>query len=145
MAGYFSFHKMITTPFVKVLYFVGFIALTAAGIGLAAWAAMGLRSTALPTRLGLYYIAIGLAALTIGNLAWRAICELWIVLFNIHTLLASVGPEMKTNYRHNELATEDIQPEARYEKVQSEQKSETVKPDKQPYGVTRPASVLGLS
>src|SRR6266699_2479165 len=121
MAGYFSFHKMITTPFVKVLYFVGFIALTAAGIGLAAWAAMGLRSTALPTRLGLYYIAIGLAALTIGNLAWRAICELWIVLFNIHTLLASVGPEMKTNYRHNELATEDIQPEARYEKVQSEQ------------------------
>ena len=145
MAGYFSFNKMITTSFVKVLYFLGFITLTGAGIGLAVWAALGLRSAALPVRQGLYYIAIGVGALIIGNLAWRVICELWVVLFNIHALLASTGPEIRNTYRQREPVASDIQQEAIYEKVQSESKSETVKPDQQPYGATRPASVLGLT
>src|SRR5437899_9610510 len=97
MAGYFSFHKIIATPFIKAVYFLGFVALTVAGIGFAVWSVMGLRSGALPTRMGVNYIAIGAGILIVGNLAWRVICETWILLFNIHTLLASIDRGFKHN------------------------------------------------
>ena len=35
MSGYFSFQKLITPRFVKVIYVVGLMAITAGGIGLA--------------------------------------------------------------------------------------------------------------
>jgi hypothetical protein len=37
--------------------------------------------------MGVYYIAIGVGAVIIGNLVWRVLCEIWIVLFNIHNML----------------------------------------------------------
>ena len=91
MPGYFSFQKLITPRFVKFIYVVGLMALTAGGIGLAVAAGWGLRSATLPTRLGLYYIAIGAGVVIVGNLVWRVLCEIWIVLFNIHNLLGVIA------------------------------------------------------
>ena len=79
MPGYFSFQKLITPRFVKFIYVVGLMAVTAGGIGLAIGAGLGLRSATLSTRMGVYYIAIGVGAVIIGNLVWRVLCEIWIV------------------------------------------------------------------
>ncbi|HEY2963876.1 MAG TPA: DUF4282 domain-containing protein [Pyrinomonadaceae bacterium] len=43
MGAYFSFERMITTSFVKVVYFLGFLLLTVAGVGLIVWAGLQLN------------------------------------------------------------------------------------------------------
>jgi len=75
--GYFSFDKMITPAFVKVLYFLGFLALTAAGVGLAVWAGMQLNDATISRSLGWRYVALGVAAVVVGNIVWLVFCELW--------------------------------------------------------------------
>ncbi|HKY29384.1 MAG TPA: DUF4282 domain-containing protein [Pyrinomonadaceae bacterium] len=88
--GYFSFDRMITTTFVKVLYFLGFIAISAAGVALAVWAGMKLNDATIPRDLGWRYVATGVAMVTLGNIVWRVFCELWVVLFGIHSELVSI-------------------------------------------------------
>ena len=90
MGGYFAFERMITTTFVKVVHFLGFLALTAAGIALAVWAAMQLNDATISRALGWRYVALGAALVLVGNIAWRVFCELWVVLFGIHSELVSV-------------------------------------------------------
>src|SRR5262245_40909870 len=88
--GYFSFERMITTTFVKVLYFLGFIAITAAGVALVVWAGMKLNDASIARDLGWRYVAAGLAMVTLGHIVWRVFCELWVVLFGIHSELVSI-------------------------------------------------------
>jgi Domain of unknown function (DUF4282) len=90
MGGYFSFDRMITPTFVKVIYFIGFVALTIAGVGLAVWAGMQLNDATISRSLGWRYVAMGVAAVVVGNIVWRVFCELWVVLFGIHAELTSV-------------------------------------------------------
>ena len=52
MSTYFSFQKCITTSFVKAIHFLGFLALTAGGIGFAGWAGMRLYEANIPRALG---------------------------------------------------------------------------------------------
>ena len=89
MSAYFSFERMITTSFVKVVYFLGFLLLTAAGIGLMVWAGLQLNDATIDRSLGWRYVALGAAILIVGNVVWRVACELWVVLFNIHDELVS--------------------------------------------------------
>ena len=90
MGSYFSFERMITPSFVKVVYFLGFIALTAAGVALAVWAGMQLNDATIDRMLGWRYVAYGVALVVVGNIIWRVFCELWVVLFGIHEELVSV-------------------------------------------------------
>jgi len=131
MPGYFSFQKLITPPFVKFIYVVGLLAMTAGGIGLAIWAGMGLRSATLPTRTGIYYIAIGAGLAILGNLVWRVLCEIWIVLFNINNLLGSIVSETRHVPVQQELPDEERRVEFR--------------PEQEAPVTGHPASVLGLS
>ena len=135
MPGYFSFQKLITPRFVKFIYVLGFVALTAGGIGLAGWAGYGLRSATMPTRMGWYYIAIGAGAVILGNLVWRVLCEIWIVLFNIHNLLGSIASETHAPVQR-ELSSAEPVVESRQSLAQYERDA----------GVTgHPTSVLGLT
>lgn len=95
--GYFSFERMITTTFVKVLYFLGFIAITAAGVALAIWAGMKLNDAAISRDLGWRYVAAGVGMVVLGNILWRVFCELWVVLFDIHSELASIRYALNLN------------------------------------------------
>lgn len=97
MGAYFSFERMITTAFVKVMYFIGFVALTAAGVALAVWAGMQLNDARIDRALGWRYVAAGVALLVVGNIVWRVFCELWVVLFGIHSELISMRYALNLN------------------------------------------------
>lgn len=90
MGAYFSFERMITTSFVKVVYFLGFLALTAAGVGLMVWAGLQLNDATIDRQLGWRYVALGAAILIVGNIVWRVACELWVVLFGIYDELVAM-------------------------------------------------------
>jgi hypothetical protein len=141
MAGYFSFQKLITPRFVKFIYVVGTIALTAGGIGLATWAGLGLRSATLPTRMGVNYIAIGAGLAIVGNLVWRVLCEIWIVLFNIHNLLGSIERETRQVPAESELR--ELHSEEH--RVVRQDVTQPVTPSERDRVAQHPASVLGLT
>ena len=90
MGGYFSFERLITERFVKALYFLGFLLLTSGGIGLAIWAGLRLHDASISRQVGWRYVAMGIAAIILGNLLWRILCEFWIVLFNMHARLVAI-------------------------------------------------------
>jgi hypothetical protein len=136
MPGYFSFQKLITPHFVKLIYVLGSIALTAGGIGLAVWAGMGLRSATLPTRMGVRYIAIGAGIAIVGNLVWRVLCEIWIVLFKINERLGSIERETRYAPVQRELPSEEPQVELRQDFTPREREARVT---------GHPTSVLGLS
>ena len=135
MAGYFSFRKVITTYFVRTIYALGFILLTSAGLGVVAWAGLRLNAETIPTRTGVYLIAAGAGLALVGNLVWRMTCEFWLLLFNMHALLASIENQMKTETGQHRMKPEDVQAEAKPASVGSERPA---------YGMAG-QSVLGLS
>jgi hypothetical protein len=134
MASYFSFKKMITGYFVKIVYMLGFLALTLGGIALAVWAGLGLQAGTLPQQTAINYIAIGVGAVLVGNLAWRMVCEFWLLLFNMQSLVASI--ERGVNADQHPAPQVVTLPEPKRESVR----------DTAPTAVVgRSASVLGLS
>jgi hypothetical protein len=135
MAGYFSFQKYVTSYFVKVIYFIGFLALTVGGIGLTGWAAMRLYEARIPRELGWYYVASGAGILLVGNLIWRVFCELWVVLFNINDRLVSLD---------RKLGGETIAAEVLHDDAPKELTPEETTP-RRTESLARPAGVLGLS
>jgi hypothetical protein len=135
MSEYFSFQKCITSPFVKTVYFLGFLALTAGGIGLAGWAAMRLFEANISRGLGWYYVAGGVGILLVGNLVWRVFCEIWIVLFNIYARLVSLDEKTRTEAVLAEVRT-DVSREAQREEILRHREIELS---------GHPGSVLGLS
>lgn len=85
-AEYFAFRELVTPQLIKVIYFVGACFITAAGL-LSILSPDALDEYAagpIFTRLG------GIAALVIGNLIWRLMCEGAILLFSLHDLLVSI-------------------------------------------------------
>jgi hypothetical protein len=135
MPGYFSFQKYITSSFVKAIYFLGFLALTAGGIGLAGWAAIRLYEAGIPRELGWYYVASGLGILFIGNLVWRVFCEVWVVLFNIHARLVSLDQKAGAEAVSADVPTD----------VSVDVKGEEMRPHSESDLLGRPGGVLGLS
>ena len=97
MGAYFSFERMITTTFVKVVYFLGFLAITGGGVALAVWAGMQLNDARIDRVLGWRYVAAGVGLVVIGNIVWRVFCELWVVLFEIHAELVAVRYGLNLN------------------------------------------------
>jgi len=90
--GYFSFRTMITPIIVKLLYVIGMIAITIEGF------------VTMFSRRGIsyfrYYISgggfwEGLLVIVVGNLIWRVVCEVIILLFSIHEILASIEKRIK--------------------------------------------------
>ena len=144
MSGYFSFHKMITVSFVKVIYFLGFLALTIGCTSLVVWAGLRLQDATIDRQLGWRYVAIGTAGVLIGNLVWRVLCESWIVLFNIHSHLASIDDSLGISTFQPQTTVRVIEREESAVEEQSESSAATNKPSRETYQAGRPASVLGL-
>ena len=103
---------------------------------MATWAGLRLNAETIPTRTGVYFIAAGAGIALVGNLAWRMICEFWLLLFNMHMLLASIEGQMKT---------ETGQYQGKCDNVSAETKPEQVGSERPAYGMASAQSVLGLS
>jgi len=140
MGAYFSFERMITTSFVKVVYFLGFLAITAAGVALAVWAGMQLNDARIDRALGWRYVAAGVGLIVIGNIVWRIFCELWVVLFGIHAELVSVRHGLNLNGLR--VRDEPVEKEYVVEREEIARPREVVVHD---HGAQHQASVLGLS
>jgi hypothetical protein len=138
MSAYFSFKRMITASFVKVVYFLGFLILTAGGIGLIVWAGLQLNDATIDRNLGWRYVALGAAALVIGNILWRVACELLVVLFGIHAELVTL--RYSSQPVHFERVIEEPTPR---ERRALEPRDIVVHDDE--IVAHRPAGVLGLS
>ena len=143
MGSYFSFERMITTSFVKVVYFLGFVALTAAGVALAVWAGMQLNDATISRSIGWRYVALGVALVLVGNIVWRVFCELWVVLFGIHAELVSVRHGLNL-YGLRTTTAKPIEPEEIVEREEIVRPREVVAHREEPV-VSHQGSVLGLS
>lgn len=108
MGGYFSFDRMITPAFVKAIYFIGFVAITIAGIALAVWAGMQLNDATISRSLGWRYVAYGAGLAVLGNVVWRVFCELWVVLFGIHSELRYGLAFNRPHYTYEEPAEREV-------------------------------------
>lgn len=81
MMDFLNFKIMISSILVKILYVLGAVVITIGGI-------ISLFSDSFLT---------GLGAIIFGNLFWRLICELMIVVFGIHDRLSSIDNKTQGN------------------------------------------------
>ncbi|MGE5693368.1 MAG: DUF4282 domain-containing protein [Candidatus Zixiibacteriota bacterium] len=86
--GYFAFRKMVSFSLIKIIYALGMIGMTIAGIFLLIPSAQNRNDSG-----GKFLI--GLVLIILGNLVWRIICETWILLFSMHEILGSIDRELK--------------------------------------------------
>ena len=120
--GFFAFRTMITGTLIKILYVVGMLLITFVGIYVIGQpfiggpdiislnvegmqeairtGAQGMEGqTAAATRDldgALLRVAVGVAIVIIGNIAWRIHCELFIIIFSIHEILGSIEANQKS-------------------------------------------------
>jgi len=106
MAGYFSFHRLVSTSIIKATYVIGTVLITFWGLGAIGF---GIASLAQPDVLELRMLVLGqpVAAvvtgaitLVFGNLLWRLLCEGWILLFSMHELLAAIAHGSSQSLAH---------------------------------------------
>jgi hypothetical protein len=88
-SGFFSFRKMVSRFLIQFIYVIGMIVITLSGLS---YCKMALESN--NDRLADTHFGLGLLILIGGNLVWRVISELLIVIFNIHNILASIEKKM---------------------------------------------------
>lgn len=77
LSRFFTFRAMISPVLIKIMYVLGTLGLLVGGV------------TMIVAKSSDKDIFIG-AAMIIGVLPWRIICELWILFFSIHEVLVSV-------------------------------------------------------
>ncbi len=86
LAEFFLFKMFITRPFIKIIYVIGAAAITLLGLGSIFGLIMDFSS---------YSVIMGLVTLTLGNIAWRITCEIWIVFFRMHDIVKSIDNSLK--------------------------------------------------
>lgn len=145
MSGYFSFQRLISTWFIQVMYFVGFVLISAAGIGLAIWAGLRLRDANIARDLGWRYVAAGAGLLILGNIVWRVFCECWIVLFNLLDELVAIRQTIGIRGFRREPLPAEVHDEPVIERVPAVREVVHTRPAEPPLETHKSSSVLGLS
>ena len=145
--GYFSFERMITSSIVKAIYFLGFLLLTTLGLASIIWAGLRLHDANIARTLGWEYVGAGAPIVIVGNILWRLLCELWMVLFQINSQLAAhdinrgvrLQSMPKNQIVERRIAAVDRRPAKGLEGIKEPSEEETIR-------TQRPAaSVLGLT
>lgn len=80
MKDYLLFRKMITPPFIHIIFWVGVAAVVIGALG---------------TMFGQSFLG-GLVMLVLGVVFWRISCELMLVLFSIHDRLSEIAKKPGT-------------------------------------------------
>ena len=80
ISDFFSFKMFITRPFIRIIYVLGVLALLAAGFYMMVKNGQWL---------------MGIVTLTLGNIMWRIICEVEMVVFHMNDILEDMQKELK--------------------------------------------------
>ena len=80
--NFFEFKELLTPQLIKIIYVMGAIVTTLAGLFLL------FRGTFIGFLTGSAYIIF-------GNLLWRMICETWILFFSMHESLVAIEHKKK--------------------------------------------------
>jgi len=75
---------MFSSTLIKIIYVLGMLSVTIAGIVMVVGAARYINYNPLP-------FFIGIAIIILGNLIWRILCEGWILLFSMHEQLVTIA------------------------------------------------------
>ena len=86
LADFFLFKMFITRPFIKIIYVIGAAAITLLALA-------SIFGQIIP--FSSYAVIMGLLQLTLGNLTWRIMCEIWIVFFQMHDVVKSIDSSLK--------------------------------------------------
>jgi hypothetical protein len=86
MSQYIAFKRFITPTFIMVIYILGALVVTIGSIVLMAFG-VGYGGAAVG-------IIVGIVMLIFGNLAWRILCEYWVVQFRIYEEIAALNRHM---------------------------------------------------
>ncbi len=84
MSEYISFKRFITPTFIMVIYILGALVAT---IGSILLMVSGIGGTVIA-------VILGIIMLIFGNLAWRILCEYWVVQFRIYEEIAALNRHM---------------------------------------------------
>jgi hypothetical protein len=99
--GFFSFRTMISPIVIKIIYVLGMLGITIGGIVMIE---MGLHVAGLSTeQLNIFgmqisfprQIVMGIALIVLGNIAWRLVCEGWILFFRMRDILGSIEGHLR--------------------------------------------------
>ena len=87
--GFFSFGTLITPACIQVAYVIGAAVITLAGLLMVALVLTGVAQEYTDTNRDALLVG-GLTLLGIGNLLWRVLCEMVMLLFRIHEVLVNL-------------------------------------------------------
>ena len=92
--GFFSFRTFISPLLIKLIYILGVIGIVAASIAVALMPADRILPD-VPFSPKVKSISLSVIILIVGNLLWRMICELWMVLFSVRAALILVARRLR--------------------------------------------------
>lgn len=87
--GFFSFGTLITPACIQVAYVIGTVVITVVGLLMVALVLTGVAPEYTDTNRDALLVG-GLTLLGIGNLLWRVLCEMVMLLFRIHETLGNL-------------------------------------------------------
>ena len=80
LVDFFAFKLFITKPFIRIIYVVG---------------VLGLIFSSFYAMFSISQVLWGIMLLVLGNIVWRIICEVEMVVFHIHDLVQSMENELR--------------------------------------------------
>jgi len=86
MSEYISFKRFITPTFIMIIYILGALVMTIGSI-LLMLSGASVGGTAIA-------VILGIVMLIFGNLAWRILCEYWVVQFRIYEEITALNRHM---------------------------------------------------
>ncbi|MHB9133731.1 MAG: DUF4282 domain-containing protein [Armatimonadota bacterium] len=111
--GYYSFRTMVSPMLIKIIYVPGMLAIILGGIYLTLQIITGQFSdyiTITIVDIKTTAIIIGVLGIIVGNIVWRVICEVFILLFSMHEVL--VQNERLLGSIQQQLAQQQVKPAA---------------------------------
>ena len=92
--GFFSFGTLITPACIQVAYVIGAAVITLAGLLMVALVLTGVAPEYTDANRDALLVG-GLTLLGIGNLLWRVLCEMVMLLFRIHEVLVNLDDKAR--------------------------------------------------
>jgi hypothetical protein len=80
LVDFFAFKLFITKPFIRIIYVIG---------------VLGLIFSSFYAMFSVDQVLWGIMLLVLGNIMWRIVCEVEMVVFHIHDLVKSLENELR--------------------------------------------------